>query len=141
MKIFAASFLAVALLTGCSAAGGGREGGTGAMPVNGDVEGVKGGETRLRVGQTMAVALGSNSTTGYQWQVSDVEGGVLTPGTPFGEEIVEPHAPGMVGVGGTTHWRLVAARPGAVTLTFTYRRAWEQGTPPARTETYRVVVR
>ncbi len=111
------------------------------MPVNGDVEGVKGGETRLRVGQTMAVALDSNSTTGYQWQVSDVESGILTPGTPFGEEIVEPHAPGMVGVGGTTHWRFFAARPGTATLTFTYRRAWEQGTPPARTETYRVVVR
>ncbi|WP_349311341.1 protease inhibitor I42 family protein [Brevundimonas subvibrioides] len=141
MKRFAASIVSLALLTGCGTAGGEPEEGTDVIPTGGVVEGVQGGETRLRVGQTMTVALGSNSTTGYQWQVSDVEGGVLVPGTPFGEEIVEPHAPGMVGVGGTTHWHYLAARPGAVTLTFTYRRAWERDTPPAQTERYRVVVR
>lgn len=141
MKIIAASFASFALLTGCGTINGGPEGEDSVIPTSGDVEGVRGGETQLRVGQTMVVALDSNSTTGYQWQVSDVEGGVLTPDTPFGEEIVEPHAPGLVGVGGTTHWRYVASRPGAVTLTFTYRRAWERNTPPAQTERYRVAVR
>ena len=140
MRIIAVSFAFLALLTGCNSASGGPEGDASVIPTSGDIDGVKGGETQLRVGQTMAVALNSNSTTGYQWQVSDVEGGVLTPGTPFGQEILEPHAPGMVGVGGTTHWRFIAARPGGVTLTFTYRRAWERDTPPAQTETYRVVV-
>lgn len=141
MNIIAASFVALLLLAGCSAAEGWPQEGVGTVSSTGVVEGVKEGQTQLRVGQTMAVALNSNSTTGYQWQVSELQGGVLTPGSPFGDEVVEPHAPGMVGVGGTTHWRFVAARPGAVTLIFTYRRAWERDVPPAQTETYRVVVR
>ncbi|MFN7388086.1 protease inhibitor I42 family protein [Brevundimonas sp.] len=106
-----------------------------------DIEGVRGGETTLSVGQTLHIALPSNATTGYQWQISGVEGSVLTPAEPFGDEVVDPHAPGMVGVGGQTHWRLVASRPGSATLTFTYARSWERNTPPAETATYRIVVR
>lgn len=106
-----------------------------------DVEGVRGAETTLSVGQTLHIALPSNATTGYQWRISGVEGSVLTPAEPFGDEVADPHAPGMVGVGGQTHWRLVASRPGSATLTFTYARSWERNTPPAETATYRIVVR
>lgn len=141
MNSLAASITALVLLGGCSASGGRLERQEVETVAKSDVEGVRGGETQLRVGQTMSIGLGSNATTGYRWQVSEVEGGVLTPGTPFGEEITDAHAPGMVGVGGTTHWQYVASQPGTVTLTFTYGRPWERDMPPAETETFRVVVR
>jgi inhibitor of cysteine peptidase len=106
-----------------------------------DIEGVRDGETTLSVGQSLHIALPSNATTGYQWQISGVEGSVLTPAEPFGDEAVDPHPEGMVGVGGQTHWRLVASRAGSATLTFTYARSWERNTPPAETATYRIEVR
>jgi len=106
-----------------------------------DIEGIRGGETTLSVGQTLHISLPSNATTGYQWQISGVEGSVLTPAEPFGDEAIDSHSEGMVGVGGQTHWRLVASRAGSATLTFTHARSWERNTPPAETATYRIVVR
>lgn len=131
------------LLSACQAAGTASAPAepASAAPSQADIEGVRGGETALGVGQTLHIALPSNATTGYQWQISGVEGSVLTPAEPFGDEVVDPHAPGMVGVGGQTHWRLVASRAGSATLTFTYARSWERNTPPAETATYRIVVR
>jgi inhibitor of cysteine peptidase len=134
----AASLVSLLLLSGCQAA---SEAGNTPEPLSGEVVGVRDGQTLVRVGQSLAIGLPSNATTGYQWQVSGVEGSVLTPGTPFGEEVTDAHQPGLVGVGGVTHWRLTAARPGSVTLTFTYRRAWERDIPPAETATYKIVVR
>lgn len=133
----------MALLSACQAAGTASAPAepTQPAPAQADIEGVQGGETILAVGQTLHIALPSNATTGYQWRVSDVEGSVLTPSEPFGQEAVDPHPPGMVGVGGQTHWRFTAQRAGTVTLTFTYARAWERDTPPAETATYRIVVR
>jgi inhibitor of cysteine peptidase len=106
-----------------------------------DIEGVPDGETVLTVGRTLHIALPSNATTGYQWSVSGVEGSILTPVEPTGQEATDPHPEGMVGVGGQTHWRFKAERAGSATLTFAYARAWERNTPPAETATYRIVVR
>ena len=127
------------LLAACNAAAGPPT--EPAAAASGDVQGVKDGQTTLRAGQTLAIALPSNGSTGYSWSVTGVEGSILTPAQPYGEEITDPHQPGMVGVGGSTHWRLTAARAGTATLTFTYARPWERDAAPAETATYRVVVR
>ncbi len=131
------SILSLILLAGCA----GADAGTGGAVSLGEVVGVRDGQVELAVGQTLAIALPSNATTGYAWRVSREEAGVLVPGTPFGDEITDPHAPGMVGVGGMTQWRFVAARPGSATLSFAYGRPWERDAPPAETATYRVRVR
>ncbi|WGM31642.1 protease inhibitor I42 family protein [Brevundimonas sp. NIBR11] len=106
-----------------------------------NVEGLRDGQTTLAVGQTLTISLPSNATTGYRWQVAGVDGGVLLPGAPFGEEITDAHRPGMVGVGGQTIWQFQAVRPGTTTLAFTYGRSWERDTPPAETATYTITVR
>ena len=131
------------LLSACQAAGTVSAPVASAPPATSqpDIQGIRGGVTTLDVGQTLHVALPSNATTGYRWRVSGVEGSVLTPAEPFGQEAVDPHPDGLVGVGGQTHWRLVATRPGSATLSFTYARAWESNRPPADTATYRIVVR
>lgn len=107
----------------------------------GKVEGVRGGETALAVGQSLRISLPSNATTGYRWTLADTADGVLTPGAPFGQEITRPLEPGMVGVGGNTVWVFEAARPGTQTLTFAYGRPWETDAAPAETATYTITVR
>lgn len=145
MKIPTAAMAMILLTGGCTTASGGAPSdppvtGSASTPSS-DVAGVRDGEVRLHVGQGLSIALPSNGTTGYRWQVTGMEQGVLAPGIPFGQEAVDPHPPGMVGVGGVTRWRFIAAEPGSVTLTFAYGRSWERGTPPAETAVYRIVVR
>lgn len=142
LRLVTASIALLGLVGACSASSN-MAGPTGlaAPAASGEVAGMRDGQTALRVGQTLAIGLTSNSTTGYLWSVSGHEGSVLSMGQPFGEEIIAAHAPGRVGVGGETRWRFVAARPGEVTLSFVYRRPWEGDVPPGQRATYRVVVR
>jgi len=129
----AASIASLLLAGGCQAAAGLSD-----QP--GEVVGQRDGETRLRLGQTLIIALPSNASTGYQWTVSGADGGVLVPSTPFGERVTEPHAPGMVGVGGVSRWRFTATRSGVATLRFDYRRPWEGDMPPAQTAVFQIAV-
>lgn len=78
-----------------------------------------GREIRLVVGQSLRVEVQDISTTGYRWQASPVEGGVLKA---VGEEL-QPF-PG-VGGGGTRRYTYQAVSPGMLTLTFTLQRSWE----------------
>lgn len=105
------------------------------------VEAVRDGVTTLAPGQALSVSLPSNGTTGYSWSVAAFNEGVLTRGEPFGQERTDAHPAGMVGVGGQTHWRFIAAAPGETSLTFTYARPWEKDTPPVQTAHYTVRVR
>ena len=103
--------------------------------------GIANGSATLRPGQSLSVALPSNGTTGYVWQLADFDAAVLKRGEPFGQEITDPHAAGTVGVGGQTHWRFEAAAPGTTTLVFTYGRPWEKDAAPAETARYTITVR
>ncbi len=131
--------VAALALTACSAGAG--ETPSSPAAANSDVQGVRDGSTTLAVGQTLRIELPSNATTGYSWTMSGARIEVLSPASPFGQEVADPHEPGMVGVGGKTVWRFTAAQPGTTNLTFAYRRSWERDTPPAETATYRITVR
>ena len=140
MKTRSALILAAAAVLGLSACNAGA--GEAAAPAapTGEVQGVQDGRTTLAVGQTLRISLPSNATTGYQWQIQGQSIEVLSPSAPFGQEITDAHAPGLVGVGGNTVWIFRAAGPGTVTLNFAYARSWER-TPPAETATYTITVR
>lgn len=145
MEIQTVALIATAFvgLSACSA--GAPQSAAGASsapaPATGEVAGVRDGRTTLAVGQTLSIRLPSNATTGYRWQVAETYADILTPGAPFGDEITDPHAPGMVGVGGQTVWMFQAARPGTATLSFAYGRSWEPNAAPAETATYTITVR
>jgi inhibitor of cysteine peptidase len=104
------------------------------------VTGVRDGVTVLRPGQSLSIALPSNSSTGYSWSLGAYDEAVLRPGQPFGESRTDPHPAGMVGVGGQTHWIFTAAAPGETVLNFSYGRSWERDTPPAQAARYTVRV-
>jgi len=96
------------------------------------------GETRLRRGQLLAIALDSNASTGYAWEIVEDGSPVLEP-VPVPASTA-PAAPPMPGAGGTSRWRYRAVQTGTTTLHLVYRRSWEQGVEPVRTASYRVVV-
>jgi len=104
------------------------------------VDGIRGGVTTLRAGQTLSIALPANPTTGYSWSLAGFDEGVLRRAMPFDAHVTDSHAPGMVGVGGVTRWTFEAAAPGETTLTLSYGRPWAKDASD-ETAIYRVVVR
>jgi inhibitor of cysteine peptidase len=97
-----------------------------------------GGETRLRRGQLLAIALDSNASTGYAWEIVE-DGSPVLESAPVPVSTA-PATPPMPGAGGTSRWRYRAVQTGTTTLRLVYRRSWEKGVEPVRTATYRVVV-
>lgn len=99
-----------------------------------------GSEVVLAAGQVLEVTLESNPTTGFSWQVSEVDGAVLAQ---VGEAVFQ-QAPTegeqLVGAGGVETLQF-AASPGETTLTLEYRRPWEKDVDPLETFTVQVTVR
>ena len=68
-----------------------------------------------------AVMLAENPTTGYAWNASTSDGLTILS-SDFQEN---KHAEGMVGVGGTRTWVILASGTGNQTFSATYLRSWE----------------
>jgi inhibitor of cysteine peptidase len=103
------------------------------------LDGSKPGEKiQLRVGDSLTVILEGNPTTGYQWQVASLSPEVLdwTEGPTY-----QPSTPGRIGSGGTFRFGFKAMRKGRATVKLVYRRSWEEGVPPIKTEVLKVKVK
>lgn len=68
-----------------------------------------------------AVQLAENPTTGYQWNAT------LSPGLELqsSDYRINDAAPGMVGVGGTRTWIILAKDIGMQKFSASYQRSWE----------------
>ena len=97
-----------------------------------------GTQKELARGQTIAVALDSNPTTGYSWAVSDVDQNVLRQ---LGDPSYQSPNTKLTGVGGVETFRFEAANAGLTTLKLVYRRSWETNIAPIKTFTVQVAVR
>ncbi|MBF6332489.1 protease inhibitor I42 family protein [Nocardia transvalensis] len=82
----------------------------------------------LKVGQELAVALPDNPSTGFVWQVRELDQAVLhQEGEPqFRSNSIVPGADGM------SVWTFTAVAPGSTHLTLASVRPWEQGSAPAQ---------
>ncbi len=94
--------------------------------------GCAGTETYTDPGQTIStgvnqqfnIVLESNPTTGYSWQESyddtmlELVAKTYEPG--------EGAQQGLVGAGGTEHFRFKALKAGETEITLTYKRPWEE---------------
>lgn len=96
-----------------------------------------GRQVALEVGQTLVLSLDSNPTTGYQWEITELDEGILKQ---TGHEY-EADQPVLVGSGGKEVWRFQAQSSGSTTLSLGYRRSWEEGVEPIQTFSVEVVVR
>ncbi len=71
-------------------------------------------------GNTIAIVLNENPSTGFQWNTSATSGlNVSDAG------YVQGGAPGMVGAGGNHTWEVTATGEGNQTFNGTYKRSWE----------------
>jgi inhibitor of cysteine peptidase len=91
----------------------------------------------LSMGQILVVSLEANPTTGYTWQVENIDVSLLNQ---LGEAQFQPES-GAIGAGGTQtfHFRIVAK--GETNLGLAYRRPWEQGVAPLKTFILHVRIR
>ncbi|CAJ36116.1 protease inhibitor I42 family protein [Methanocella arvoryzae] len=87
-------------------------------------------------GDSIAVQLAENPSTGYMWIVNSTDGlTVKDLGHVHGEA-----APGMVGVGGNHTFQITATGDGNQTFSGVYKRAWEPATDSDKTFTLNIVI-
>ena len=76
------------------------------------------------VNQEFIIALDSNPTTGYDWEVSYDENMISLEKEEYNPD---EKAPGLLGAGGTQYYRFQALKVGETEITVTYKRSWETG--------------
>ena len=78
----------------------------------------------VSVNQEFVIALGSNPTTGYSWQVSHDENMLELVESKY--ETGEEAKQGVVGAGGVELFRFKALKIGRTEITMVYKRPWEE---------------
>ena len=96
-----------------------------------------GSKVEMKAGQVLVISLESNPTTGYAWEVVDLEEGILQQ---LGESEFEPESK-AVGAGGMQTFRFKALKTGHVELKLLHHRSWEKNEEPLDTFTIQVVVK
>jgi inhibitor of cysteine peptidase len=97
-----------------------------------------GEQVTIKAGDVVIVTLVSNPTTGYSWQVMEIDNAILVQdGDPEYEQ--SPGSEGLVGAGGTETFHFKAVETGKTTLELGYLRPWES-VLPIETFTIQVVV-
>ncbi len=95
-----------------------------------------GSEIELKKGQTLAITLEANPTTGYTWEIAELGERVLRQ---VGEIEFEPESE-LIGAGGVQIIRFEVVNAGQATLKLVYHRPWETDVEPLRTFSIQVVV-
>lgn len=100
-------------------------------------ESADGTTVNLRTGQKLSVALKSNPTTGYDWQVDEVDEGVVRL---VAHEFQPASDPDRLGAPGQTVLQFEAVAAGTTDLRLVYVRPWEEGVEPQDTFQIHVAV-
>ena len=107
-------FLGMALLSGC---------GTNGVHLT-DAD--NGKQVAVKSGDVIDVTLESNPTTGFSWQLTEMDNAILKQ---VGEVEFESDGRNIPGAGGTETFRFEALSTGEVALTLWYMRPWESVQP------------
>jgi len=121
----------VGLLYACGAAGASEQ------STKQITEADNGRAIELRVGDKLEVTLPGNPTTGFQWEVSNVDSLILTP---VGEPEFKPSS-NAVGSGGNVILRFEAIGAGQTELKLIHHRPFEKNVAPIQTFELRVRVK
>ncbi len=99
-------------------------------------ETANGGQVSLKVGETLVVALASNPSTGYSWEIAELDQLVLK----LTKEDFKVDSD-LVGAPGTQLFFFEALKVGQTSLQIVYHRPWETGVEPTDTFSIAVQVR
>lgn len=91
----------------------------------------------VKLGDKFTISLESNRTTGYTWQLAEQPDRKMLQfrGTKYITGDTK-----TVGAGGFEKWVFTAAKKGRTTLSFNYRRPWENAVPPAKKAVFYVTI-
>ena len=124
MKIFGLFTLLLFLLAACSTQGKVL------------TEEDNGTQVNIAVGEQFSVVLESNPTTGYRWEIGEIDRMVLKQ---LSAEY-DADAPQLAGSGGAEIFTFEAIGTGETSLTLVYRRSWED-VDPVETFSVQIVVK
>ena len=82
----------------------------------------------IPVGGKIVVRLASNPTTGYDWELVELDTTVVEDTAVT--YVPDPVPPGLVGSGGTAVWQFTAVGEGETALRLEYRRPFEPEADP-----------
>ena len=88
-----------------------------------------GGDVTMRVGARLIVVLRGNASTGYEWELAELDGSVVEH-TDWSSQY--GCAASVDGCAHTERWTYTALSPGSTTLRMIYHQPWEE-VEPART--------
>ena len=91
------------------------------------------------VNQEFTIALGSNPSTGYSWQVAYDEEALTLAEKTYKER--DNTGEQIVGADGTEYFKFKPLSKGETKVTFTYRRPWEQPSSQDQTLVFTVNVK
>jgi inhibitor of cysteine peptidase len=91
---------------------------------------------QVKTGDDFIIALPSNVTTGYSWTQKIADANVMTA---EGSTYLNP-ASARAGKGGQQLFVFHATAAGTTSVTFSYARPFEAGTPPAKSVSFTVTV-
>jgi len=91
----------------------------------------------LKIGGKLEIILPGNPTTGFQWEVSEINSAILEP---IGEPKFEPSS-NAVGSGGNVTLRFEAVGTGQTELKLIHHRPFEENVPPMQTFEVTITVR
>lgn len=98
-----------------------------------------GSQVEVKKGQTLVISLESNPSTGYSWDVMEIDESILKQD---GEsEFISSQSGDIVGAGGVELLRFETTGVGITYLELGYRRVWEEDVEPLMLFTLSVVVR
>ncbi len=96
-----------------------------------------GRQIELKAGQTLVISLEGNPTTGYTWEVAELNEQVLRQ---VGEAEFKPESD-LDGAPGVQTLRFEAVNAGQTTLNLVYHQPWEEDVEPLETFSVQVIVR
>ena len=99
--------------------------------------GDNGRKIELNKGQILVVTLEANPSTGYTWEVAELEKNFLRQ---IGETEFQPESD-LLGAKGMQTLRFEAVNAGQTSLKLVYHRPWEKDVEPLQTFSIQVVVR
>ena len=126
----AAAVLAAVSLAGCGSSAAGESASPAAAPKTIEITPAAqtGTTVEANVGDTIAVSLDANPTTGYSWE--------FTAGDTFeiagSTYVADPNPEGLSGAGGTQVVTLKVTKAGTSDLTGMYRQQWNSPSPDAQ---------
>ena len=101
----------------------------------------RGGQVEVEVGQILVLTLDSNATTGFRWEVVELDDSFLRQRGGAEYRTVSESDPPPPGTGGVEVFRFEAVAVGETALTLVYHQPWQEDVEPVGTFSVQVVVR